>query len=611
MFASFEFARRMLPAWSIALLGLVSATASAAPTGGFVAVLNEQRNFGDSMNSVTFFDADDASLPLFSVYVGREPVGSNEWEEPTAITVDPANGDVYLISFDSGSGATVGVDDPMGDSQGDLDLTRIKFATIYDHWAANFQGKNVQMEGLATGPAPTGTNNANNHDYVTYASDSTQFNMFHANQVALAGSVAKIGQVVRGNGDSFYDFALDFIDSNTLVMLDDSIGLQATGDPLDDHSVRLIKKNSASPGMSTSTTVSRGGAGMDYRNGGFNGSMGQAASESWGSFIVEMPGSNDPFLMQLDGEGHSEPESMAYYRDSASGVRGVWITESDSPATGDSVAFLELDANGDTLGYRSQVGGGSPFTLTLSNNPAAGEDFDGKADNIFVDQDTGDLVIVESGFNDLADGIGPDHEPAVLRVPVDYDNGMGEIEFGTWQEKKVLNPTKDPGDTIIERGSWSAYDSANDVVWFFNPGAGTETPPNELDVYALNLTTGMTTSYLNVDDSVSLFLGDAFGDKAIFMNFAAAGIHGDYSNNGTVDAADYVVWRDNLNTTNTLPNDPNGGTIDTDQFNTWRANFGKTAGGGSSLTAVPEPASAVAAMLAVFGIGLSGRRRPR
>ena len=93
------------------------------------------------------------------------------------------------------------------------------------------------------------------------------------------------------------------------------------------------------------------------------------------------------------------------------------------------------------------------------------------------------------------------------------------------------------------------------------------------------------------------------------MNFAAAGIHGDYNNNGTVDAADYVVWRDNLNTTNTLPNDPNGGTIDSDQFNTWRANFGKSAGGGSSLTAVPEPATAVATMLAVLGIGLSGRRR--
>jgi hypothetical protein len=354
---------------------------------------------------------------------------------------------------------------------------------------------------------------------------------------------------------------------------------------------------------------------MPYRNGGFNGSMGQASAESWGSFIVESVGTDDAFLMQLDGEGHSEPESMAYYRDPASGVRGVWITESDSQplAPGDSVAFLELDANGDTLGYRPQVGGGSPFTLTLSNNPAAGEDLNGKADNIFVDQDTGDLIIVESGFEDMADSVGPDHEPAVLRVPVDYDNGMGEIEFGMWLPKVVLNPTKDPGDTTLERGAWSAYDSVNDVVWFFNPGAGTETPPNELDVYALNLSTGMTTSYLNVDDSVSLFLGDAFGDKAIFVNFPPPGIAGDYNNNGTVDAADYVVWRENLNTSNVLPNDPNGGTIDQDQYNTWRANFGRAAGGGTgaNLEAVPEPATAVAALLTFLAVAVSSRRRTR
>ena len=92
---------------------------------------------------------------------------------------------------------------------------------------------------------------------------------------------------------------------------------------------------------------------------------------------------------------------------------------------------------------------------------------------------------------------------------------------GTWRPKVTLNPTKDPGDTFLERGHWSAYDSAKDTVWFFNPGAGAETPPFEMDIYALDLTTGMTTSYMNVDDSVSLFLGDSFGDKAIFMNFAA------------------------------------------------------------------------------------------
>src|SRR5262249_40188530 len=59
---------------------------------------------------------------------------------------------------------------------------------------------------------------------------------------------------------------------------------------------------------------------------------------------------------------------------------------------------------------------------------------------------------------------------------------------------------------------------------------------------------------------------------------------GDFNNSGTVDAADYAVWRKGLGTTYT----------DSD-LNTWRSHFGRTAAGaGSSLassTPVPEPMS--------------------
>ena len=72
MIASFEFMRRFVVVSSVVMLSLMAAIASAAPTGGFVAVLNEQNTNGDSMRSVTFFDADAASLPLFSVFVGYE-----------------------------------------------------------------------------------------------------------------------------------------------------------------------------------------------------------------------------------------------------------------------------------------------------------------------------------------------------------------------------------------------------------------------------------------------------------------------------------------------------------------------------------------------------------
>jgi hypothetical protein len=67
---------------------------------------------------------------------------------------------------------------------------------------------------------------------------------------------------------------------------------------------------------------------------------------------------------------------------------------------------------------------------------------------------------------------------------------------------------------------------------------------------------------------------------------------GDYNDDGTVDAADYVVWRKNEGTTNPLPNDLIGGTIGQAHFDQWRANFGATVGSGTSSNArVPEPAS--------------------
>jgi hypothetical protein len=73
------------------------------------------------------------------------------------------------------------------------------------------------------------------------------------------------------------------------------------------------------------------------------------------------------------------------------------------------------------------------------------------------------------------------------------------------------------------------------------------------------------------------------------------GVNGDYNNNGVVDAADYVIWRDHLGQNFTLPNDTTPGTVTQADYNVWRSNFGASAGSGSGLlvegSAVPEPAS--------------------
>ena len=77
---------------------------------------------------------------------------------------------------------------------------------------------------------------------------------------------------------------------------------------------------------------------------------------------------------------------------------------------------------------------------------------------------------------------------------------------------------------------------------------------------------------------------------------------GDYNHDGTVDAADYVVWR------KTGINGQQG-------YDTWRANFGVTAGSGAALpsanplsAAVPEPATFMLLVFATAGWYLRRRR---
>ena len=66
------------------------------------------------------------------------------------------------------------------------------------------------------------------------------------------------------------------------------------------------------------------------------------------------------------------------------------------------------------------------------------------------------------------------------------------------------------------------------------------------------------------------------------------GVLADFNSNGTVDAADFVLWRNSQGTSTVLRNDPIGGTIGTAQYNLWRGNFGNatTSGAGGVLADV-------------------------
>jgi hypothetical protein len=84
------------------------------------------------------------------------------------------------------------------------------------------------------------------------------------------------------------------------------------------------------------------------------------------------------------------------------------------------------------------------------------------------------------------------------------------------------------------------------------------------------------------------------------------GIAGDFNGDGSVDAADYAVWRKYEGTTNELPNDPHGGTIGPAQYGTWLANFGV---GGAAARAIPEPRTHLVLIVAALAPVLARWRR--
>jgi subtilisin family serine protease len=88
---------------------------------------------------------------------------------------------------------------------------------------------------------------------------------------------------------------------------------------------------------------------------------------------------------------------------------------------------------------------------------------------------------------------------------------------------------------------------------------------------AYNVTTGYNQYY-------------GFGRVNAYAALQATPWPGDYSNNGTVDAADYVVWGDWLGLSVVMSNDITPGTVTQPDYSVWTANFGNsstTQGSGS------------------------------
>ncbi len=135
------------------------------------------------------------------------------------------------------------------------------------------------------------------------------------------------------------------------------------------------------------------------------------------------------------------------------------------------------------------------------------------------------------------------------------------------------------------------FTTGNDLFTLYvNPTPGAAEPAsgtikNDFDFGAINDIFLYATGAFSIDE---VRTGSNFAD-------VVPPLPGDFNHDGTVDAADYVVWRKT-----------GGPPVD---YNTWRANFGESGSSGlvaSENATVPEPTTLV--MLIVTAAGVSTRR---
>lgn len=109
-----------------------------------------------------------------------------------------------------------------------------------------------------------------------------------------------------------------------------------------------------------------------------------------------------------------------------------------------------------------------------------------------------------------------------------------------------------------------------------------------------------------------LSLSDTGGVDVVLKGLSSVivpqGVPGDYNNNGVVDAADYVLWRNGGPLQNEVDTP---GTVNAVDYAAWRARFGNTAGAGASLggAAVPEPSLCLLMLGGLLAVA-ARRRRP-
>lgn len=215
-----------------------------------------------------------------------------------------------------------------------------------------------------------------------------------------------------------------------------------------------------------------------------------------------------------------------------------------------------------------------------------------------------------------------------LLLTVDPATGNAQLKNSSNFSINLVGYSIESNAGSLQPGSsdWSSLDDQNvggANIWV--EAAPTSNALSEIISSATaSLTLGPGQSYLlgSLFDNVS-------GDKDLTLEFAlagettgrqgivvydtiAAGVPGDYNNDGSVNAADYTVYRDNLGLSAAAlsnRNPANTGVVNAADYTFWKNNYGSTSAAVSLAVSIPEPTAVALAVSLFGGLWLSSRRR--
>lgn len=277
---------------------------------------------------------------------------------------------------------------------------------------------------------------------------------------------------------------------------------------------------------------------------------------------------------------------------------------------------------GVSVGHDASAPG--PFGASLiytGDGDAAATDYRLYKDDFQLQSESGQYALgTMAGARDASNPILQEAFPSFLvqdAVPTQGQTGTQPAGAGGFQwmtvnvevDTEAIGPSGETSEPGFARFSMRSNRSGNVVeIGTVDNSLEAETPTFMDNIIGLLMSDIFSSVTLNPAFSFGIFDNVLVLDGLVPLE-TSTGLVGDYNDDGTVNAADYVAWRNNDGTSNELPNDPIGGEIGSDQYQVWVEHFGQFlgAGAGSVTTSIPEP-SAIN-LLAIGILGWCPRRR--